>query len=647
MASAAELERLRRALAALEAEGVPRTPDSPTWRWGGLPRASFLFEGHRRRWDDPPAVQSVAELRAHHAAVAALDPEASYVASAAIPGAEVVIEYRSGVLSRAVLRGDGLRGEDITDNVRTIPSVPLRLRSPGTITESRITKLTRQALGPSTLAPVPPFPEELYVRALVSLRLTDFVALDRRRVDAGDPPYVSVKGAVHGCVRRLDPRLTASTPLKAFALGLDQPGPDLDTEWKALSALKSWGFAVSPIVWKTKGLQEVLDFVAALQQAAPQFEYPLDGGVLAVNHPGLAARLSSNGLPSMVRLAFPPPGRPATVSKLYWAVGRAGSLLPVAQLVKPLDSELPVPERAPVPADLRGLLVPLRVGSMVRVRPGAAAPISVLEAGPGEPPVVERCPACGNALESVADEPFRWCSNVLCPGRIRARLLHLVGPRGLRLNSVSLKLLERLIAELGVADLADIIGLDPARLDRLAPGQGAVFAAELREAQVMPLWKVLYLAGIPHVGEHAARIVAHHVCNVARLRALTPHEALRIPNLWPDASAGLARWVAQGGLRLVDRLEGAGVKLVSGPETFPAPFLGRVLVVAGELELGHAQATDEIERRGGLVQARVGRLTDLLVVGERAEREFDAAAMYNVPVIGEAQFRLLLEDTRY
>lgn len=640
------LERLRDELAHLEAEGVDRPIDSPSRRRPPPARAAFTTARHDRPWHPLPVVQSVAELKAFHARVLAVEGgDATYVASATMPGVEVVLTYEHGLLTRATLRGDGHEGEDVTDNIRTIGSVPLELRPPGTTTESRATKLIKQALGPATLSPVPPFPEALHIHAVVAMRANDLTALDRRRVDAGDPPYILPRGAVLGAVRRLDPTVTASRPLKVFALGVDEPSSGIDTAWQLLGALKSWGFSVLPVTWRCKGLQEVLDFVAALQQIAPKFEFPLEAAVLRINKLGFGVRAAEQEIPRAVRLVFPTPGRTALAAKVYHAVGRSGSLLPVVQIQRAPEHKLPVPERAPIPAEAGDRILGITPGARLRVRPGSVAPIVNLESEdePETPP--SKCPACGHALDHPIDVPFLECTNAECAGRIRARLLHLIGPRGLRLNSVSLRLVERLQAELGVKDAADMFALEPARLDHIAPGEGARFEDELARARKMPLWRLLYLFAIPHISEHGARLVANAVFDVERLKALAPEDAREIRGLEPEAASAFARWLGTSAKSDLARIVEAGVEIVDGRRDFPAPFLGQNVVVAGELALGAVHVTDEIERRGGVVQASVGRQTDILVAGTNAARDFDQAAMYGVPVIEEAQLAAILTDT--
>lgn len=636
-----QLRGLMAALSALEAEGGGPALDSPSLRRSGQPRAAFTLRTHDGPWPEPSAVASVAELKAFHAQVMAADgPDTTFVATATMPGVEVELTYEEGVLKRAVLKGDGLQGDDVTDNVRTVPSVPLRLRPPGTLTESRVTKPTGQSFGPTTTRPVPPFPSRLQVRMIFVQRNVDLTALDRRRVDAGDPPYVLPRGAVMGSLRRLDPRITASRRLAGFALGCPVPPAGIDSQWLLLGALKSWGFAIQPITWRCQGLQEVLDFVASLQQLAPTYDYPLEGGLLRANRFRTTARQVE------ARLSFPPPGRPAVVERVYYAVGRGGSVLPVALVGKTPEHDLPIPERAPVPAHDGSQVLPVKKGVRIRVRPGPVAPVMVLDDEFAEPRQrITDCPACGEVLDLATDEPFGRCVNMSCPGRARARMLHLVGPRGLRLSALNVKAVDRLIGEHGAVDVPGFFALDATQLERIAPGLGAQITQALGAHRRMPLWRFLYLSAIPHVSEHEARTLVRHVQSAERLERLTASEAHRIDGLTPEAARGLTGWLAGEGHNAFPRARQAGLTLLGDDEAFSAPFFDKTVVVAGELELGTVQLADEIERRGGIIQARVGRDTDLVIVGKSAQKTFDTAVMYGVPVLEEGAVNRVLRET--
>jgi DNA ligase (NAD+) len=449
-------------------------------------------------------------------------------------------------------------------------------------------------------------------------------------------------------VRRLDSRVTASRRLVFFASGCDRLPPPIEAEWQLLGALKSWGFAVMPVTWRCAGINEVLDFISALHQIAPAFEFPLEGGTLRVNKLSFQsrARFSQEGAMDAVALAFPMPGRLAVVSNVYFAVGRAGAVLPVALMEKAPGQDLPVPERAPIPAESVDAMLPLRKGSSIRVRPGSVAPVISVDRWDGGHLSIEACPICSGLLRRAPDEPFAHCENLACRGRARARLLHLIGPRGLRLESINVKTIDKLLIDPGLLDAADLMTLAPDAVERAAPGRGEIFRSEIERARRVPLWRLLYLLAIPHVSEHSARAIAHHVFDVPHLEKLSEEECLAIPNVSLEALIGLARWLSSEGPRMLRRLKQGGVEVLDGAQSFPAPFFNRLVCVAGDLEvLGNVHAMDEIERRGGILVHRVSRATDYLVVGKNAQKATESAKQYGIPVIEEPAIASILRST--
>lgn len=621
-------------LLALERRAGWIPEDSPTQRL--LPAAPV---GARRRhasaWVDDHALHGVNELRAHHQEWAERsEGEISYVATGTVRGMEVALRYEQGRLVSATTRGDGEHGLDVTERIRALPTVPLRLFPAGSKTESRATKPSTQGLGPSTLTPTPPFPAVMTVRATVTLRVPDLVALDRRRIDAGEPPFVHADGAVEARLlgAGLDP-----TDLRVYASEvLELEG--IDSRWQMIGALKSWGFAVIPLTWRCRGFQEVIDFVNALQQVAGSFELPLEGGRLAVN------RLvpTEGAPPAVARLVFPPGGRPARVVKVYEAVGRTGAVLPVAQLAKEPEERQSVPDRAPLPVVAGGLLA-VEPGDSVRVRPGGVAPVIGTLDGRGRPrPEGKACPHCAeDAASSAAGLPFVVCRAERCPGRERALLLHLVGPRGLQLPMVGPRLVDLLLSEHGALDLPALLGLSAEAIERHAPGQGDTFARQIARHRALPLWKAVQLAAVPGVGEHAARAVAHQAFTVGRFVELQPPELEAMEGLGRGGREGLAEWIPTRAREFFDRLSAVGATFVDGTRSFPAPLLGKRVVVDGRFEVGGAHVVDEVERRGGRVQPRVGRTTDLAVLGARSDKTRNAAAMYGVPVLDEVAWARL------
>lgn len=634
---------MRAELAAIESDLAEPLPlDSATHRLGALPVEAFATVAHEEPWAPPPALRSPSELRRYHESVVAKEGQGTaYVGGARLSGIEVALTYEGGLLVQAVTRGKDGVGEDLTANLRTIGSVPLILRPPGSITESRVTRLTKQALGPSTTTPVPPFPQRLTIRGIVTARLSDLAALDRRRIDAGDPPYVEPAAAIEASLRRLDARVTASRALRFFAHGVARPPEGLESGWQLLGSLKSWGFRVLPLAWRCVGFEEVLDFVSALQQAKPGFEFPLDGGVLTLNR----IAIDAEGPPRQVLLSFASLGKKTKVASVYRSVGRSGGISTVAVLERPKD-DAQLPEGAPVPAVVGAKVLSLDAGSPVRVLLGAVAPHLVPDA-PGEPKPQSPsplCPSCQAALTFAIDEPFARCDNPACKGRARARVHHLVGPRGLGL-SINPRTAESLLGTSRMP-LADLFALDPSAVERAAPGTGEAFRAERDRHRKLPLWRVIHLASVPHVSERAARLVASYFEEPDPLIEVGTARVAHVPGIPPEAIEPLASWIEGEGRILIRRLAELDVHIEGEALSFAAPFRQKALVLAGKFErFTPEQAAEEIERRGGAVQSNVSRNTDFVVLGQGASEAAALAEAYNVLTLDEAALSAVLRQT--
>lgn len=622
--SRAELEGLRRELASRVGPHPP--PDCPSVR--GRPGPAGRSGAHGRPWERPGVVRGQVELERFLAPHGA---EVSTVGAARLAGVDLALHYEQGVLRSALLREDGRSGLEVLGAVRALASVPLRLRPPGSTTESRVTKPSLHGLGPSTTTPTPPFPERLEVRGRVAIRNQDFALEDRARIDASDAPFVTPEGMIDASLRDPDARVGAARGLRFFAESV-LGAPALETRWQTLGALKSWGFGVHPLVWRCRGLREVLDFVDALQRVVGSAEYTVVGGTLTLN----AERAEG---PRAVELGFPPLGRQAQVSRVYFAVGRSGSLLPVATL-ESLESEAPLPERAPVPAVEGGLLA-LADGLRVRVRAGPVAPVltpaqvAVLAEGPSS------CPRCQQEVAQRPGEVAGRCVNVSCPGRSRALLAHLLGPRGLGLER-GVELVEGLVTRFGALDLPALLGLGAEAFDAVRAGTSTAFRERVEALSAgMPLWQALHLAGIPGVGERAARVAAQRLHSVRRVPAGGPDPDL-LADIAPAAGVSLARWWAESGEVYFGALHRAGVEILDARQTFPAPFSGLEVVVEGSFARGLAQVLDRVERLGGRPRSRINRTTDLALVGDDADRCRNAAAVYGVPVVDRVVAERLL-----
>lgn len=637
--SQSRLRSLVEALKRLEATGSARLDDALTRRAPEAARTAFQSRPLPGTWARAVAIASERGLREHYDTPAAGDAwTRGLVGSAWLVGAELVLHYRDGLLESAVLPDaeGGPEGLDLIANARTLGSIPLWLRPSGSTTESRITRIARQALGPSTLTPVPPAPESLVVRGVVTMRVTDLHAADRRRVDAGLPPYLEPVAAITASLADLDPELTSARPLSFFADDVSWTTEGLETHWQLLGALKAWGFAVGALHFRASSLQEVLEFVRALKAERPSFDYPIEGGLLTVN---ARAALAGGEPPARVRLEFQTRGHEAHVRRVYHAVGRSGVVFPISILERTGAAS----ETVPVPACHGAWPRVLMEDQAVSVIAGSIAPKIVVtqETRLASPPAV--CPACGTALVPAGDRCFLRCPDPSCPGRRRARLIHLAGPRGLALTSFDVPLIDKLLLSGGPDDLLGLLSLDPARVEALIAGRGARFAEEVERIRALPLWRVIYLASLEEVGERVSRLAASMAGSVTGLWAL---EGLpfRPDLIEPRPWAALLTWLREDAPAILRGLDARGLLVQGEDEVFAAPFAGkRVLVLGLPSSFGPGQLVDALERRGAIIDARPRRDTDFVIRGEGASEELFAMALhYGAPEIDEATLRTFL-----
>jgi len=401
------------------------------------------------------------------------------------------------------------------------------------------------------------------------------------------------------------------------------------------------------LMWRCEGLPEILDFVSALQSEKRHFEYPLEGGGLHVDRLfGLKAdpEVSRNA-----RLVFHETGPEAQVKSIYFAIGRTGAVLPVALLEKSDDPELEIPDGAPIPACNGNSILDIQKESTVRVVSENGAPplLRLMEkdaARAGSGP--DNCPSCQSELRGAIDEPFFYCENQKCPGRIRSRILHLIGPNGLNLESISVRTAELLFSDKR-CHLSALLSLSEEEIEIVSPGTGQKFVKEISRWKKIPLWKALYLSDIEHLSERDARSLAAFIGKLEGLEKLfdvrRPLEHLC--GITPESYDGISKWLERDGLAELRSLEKIGVEVLDDDQQYSAIFRGRRIVVAGEFtHLNIDQIIIDVERYGARVDFRVGRMTDILIAGHKVKTEIESAHYYGTTVINEALLLSILRE---
>jgi DNA ligase (NAD+) len=626
--SDAEYDRLFRELADLEtAHPSLQTPDSPTQRVGGAPLDSFTKVRHRSQMLSLGNAFSPAEVEAFFArAERGAGQVDAYVCELKIDGLAISLTYRDGALVRAATRGNGLEGEDVTANVRTIRSVPMRLHDP-------------QAL-----------PDEFEVRGEVYLPKARFAAFNAQLEEAGKPTYVNPRNAAAGAVRQLDPTVTSRRGLSTFMYQLEPPR-GASSQAEVLDLLERAGFRVNPHRHVAGSVDEVLAFIEHWSEKRHDLDYETDGVVIKVSSLAQQAELGkvSRSPRWAIAYKFPPEEVETEVLDIAVQVGRTGAVTPVAHL-RPVFVAGSTVRRCTLHNEDEVARKDVRIGDTVLLhKAGDVIPEIVrplLEKRPkGAQPWVmpDRCPACDSELVREPGEVVRRCVNPLCPAQRRERLRHFASRGGLNVEGLGEAVIDQLVDAGYVADPADLFGVSVVQLltlDGFAQRSAEKLQAAIAARRTVPLPRYLYALGIPHVGESTAALLAPHFGTVEALAVATAEQLTAVPGIGPIVAEQVARWfAADEGAELLRRLRAAGlepepVAVVSG-----GPWEGQSWVLTGTLEsMTRAEAEARIRAIGGTPASSVSRKTHAVIAGAAPGTKLARAQELGVRVVDEPTF---------
>lgn len=654
--SDAEFDELVKTLQALEAAHPDLiTPDSPTQRVGGRPVDGFATVEHVEPMLSLDNSYSIDELRAFDdrvrrglGAEGALD----YMAELKIDGLSIALTYVDGRLERGVTRGDGVRGEDVTSNVRTIRAVPLRL---------------------GTGAPA----GRIEVRGEIFLPRAAFERINREREDQDEPLFANPRNAAAGTMRNLDPRLVATRGLSAFVyqlveIGLSDGRRTWTTQREVLDGLRAWGLPVEPHARRCHGIDEVITFCGEWADGRQALGFDTDGVVVKLDDLAARERLGATSKFPRWAIAFKFPALQATtrLRRIDLQVGRTGAVTPVAVL-EPVALAGSTVALATLHNDQEIARKDIRVGDVVLVEKGGDVIPKIVKpmagqrsTGPDAPrPFVmpERCPSCGSRLHRPEDEVVWRCENTSCPARLRRSLQHFASRRAMNIEGLGEAIVDVLIDEGLVHDFADLYALSgealaelvvaprEARSERARPRKlgkvGTNLAAEIDASRRNALWRLVHGLGIRHVGERGAQALAAHFGEMARLMDASLDELVEVTDVGPVVAASVRSFFEEPENRhLVERLRQAGVNMGQPLEppvarNEPGPLAGQTFVLTGTLDsMTRDEAQAAIVARGGKVASSVSRKTSFVVAGRDAGSKLEKAQSLGVPVLDEAEF---------
>ena len=615
------------------------TPDSPTQRVGEKPSDEFPAFVHRVPMLSLDNTYSADELREFEERIFRVvgKREIAYTAELKIDGLSMSLHYESGRLARAVTRGDGVRGDDVTPNARAIRAIPLVLQGKGA-------------------------PAELEVRGEVYLPRTRFDAINREREEAEEEPFANPRNAAAGTMKSLDARVVAKRGLDVFLYAIAHvKGASPRSQWEALELLRSWGLRTNPAARRCASLAEVLAFVEEWGEKRAGLEYEIDGVVVKVDDFALQQELGFTSKFPRWAIAYKYPALQAAtvVEAIEVQVGRTGKLTPVAHLA-PVALAGATVSRATLHNEEEIARKDVRVGDTVLIeRGGEVIPkvVRVVEekrprgARPWAPP--ERCPVCGTAAVKPEGEVDRRCPNASCPAQIEERLKHFSRREAMDIEGLGDVVVHELAERGLVKDFADLYAL---RFEDLAPifapkakkgdslGARNLLAA-LDASRSRELRRLLFGLGIRFVGERAALLLARHFRSLDALAAATVEAIDDIYEIGPAVAESVHAWFRDpANLRLVERLKAAGLRVEEGEaHAGSQAFQGMQFVLTGTLgSMTRDEAKAAIEGRGGRVTSSVSKKTSVVVAGEEAGSKLDKAKELGVRTIDEAAFRALL-----
>jgi len=646
--SDAEYDRLMRRLEELEAKYPALvTPDSPTQRVGAAPQTEFGVFEHRVPMLSLANAFNEEELRAFDErskrfAGMRQDEDIEYVCELKFDGLAVSLTYVNGIYTAGATRGDGYRGENVTENLRTIKSIPMNLHH---------TK--REA---PEVKPIPSFVE---VRGEVILTHTEFQRINEERELTGEPTFANPRNAAAGSVRQLDPRVTAKRNLTMFCYGVGAyEGVDFETHYEILIALGDWGFKVNPNVKVCRNIDEVVEYIREWETKKEELEYDIDGVVVKVNSLALQSRLGYVARSPRWAIAYKYPAHQATtkVINIRVQVGRTGALTPVADL-EPVEVGGVTVSRATLHNEDEIRRKDVRIGDTVVVqRAGEVIPeiVEVVKekrtGSEVEFRMPDHCPVCGAKVERPEGEAVARCVGIACPAQLRERIIHFASRAAMDIEHVGPALVDQLIEKGLVHDPADLYYLkkdDLAKLERMAEKSASNVINAIEASKGRPLSRLINALGIRHVGERTAEVLADRFGSIDALANATEEELAAIPGIGPVVAASIARFFSEPeNLEVLQKLKEAGVAPQAEARREAAAFAGKTVVFTGGLEsMTREQAEALVRKLGANPSSSVSKNTDLVVAGEKAGSKLEKARQLGVKVISEAEFVDLLKES--
>jgi DNA ligase (NAD+) len=635
----ADYDALFRELVELE-EKHPElvTPDSPTQRVGGAPLEKFSQVSHRIPMLSLENALSESEMADFDERVKRFlglpaGEDINYVCEPKMDGLAVELVYEKGDFTVGSTRGDGFVGEDVTQNLKTVKTIPLRL----SISEP---------------------PDRLEVRGEVYLALKAFQKLNEEREEAGEPPFANPRNAAAGSLRQLDSRITAKRPLSIFCYAPGEvEGYDFHSQNEFISTIPDWGLPVNPLARKVRGIREVMQFYQEMSEQRDSLPYEIDGVVVKVDSFTLQMELGEKTRSPRWAIAykFPPRQAVTVVEDIVPQVGRTGVVTPVARL-RPVEVSGVLVSRATLHNWEEMEKKDIRIGDTVVVeRAGDVIPAVVRvitekrTGGEKTLPIPAQCPECGSEVVKIPGEVAVRCMGLSCPAQIRESLIHFASRNAMDIDGLGDKYIEQLLRLGLVKNVADLYGLDKddfMKFDRMGDKLAENLLNATARSKNRELSRFIYALGIRHVGEHTARLLATSFGSLENLEKATEDELLSIREIGPQVAESIITFFRNPeNIAVVRRMLELGVRPAREEKKIGGRLAGKTFVFTGALtRFTRDEAKKMVENEGGHAAGSVSKKTDFVVAGAEAGSKLAKARELGVKTLSEEEFLHLMEE---
>ncbi|HYA13283.1 MAG TPA: NAD-dependent DNA ligase LigA [Syntrophales bacterium] len=633
-----EYDRLMKELVDLEAQ-FPEIDisDSPTQRVGAVPLEKFSTISHLTpmlslanafsELDIQDFGERIKRFLGTHENIA-------FVAEPKLDGTAVNLIYENGAFTVGATRGDGTVGEDITQNLKTIRTIPLQMKK----------------------SKVLPILERIEIRGEVYIEIDAFKKLNNRRLKEGEPPFANPRNAAAGSLRQLDSKITSKRPLDIFCYGIGLvTGHTFNRHWDVLQALSRWGFRVNPYIKQAKDIHECIEYYHHISELRKELPYEIDGVVIKADDLNIQERLGfvSRSPRWAVACKFAATQETTVIEDILVHVGRTGVLTPVA-IMKPVKVGGVTVSRATLHNQDEIDKKDIRIGDTVIVqRAGDVIPevVKVIESkrtGKEKKFVMPAsCPECGSKVVRLEGEVAYRCIGMACPSQIKEHITHFASRGGMDIEGLGDKMVSQLVDTSLIKDPADLYFLTKDKLltlERMADKSANNLLAAITRSKSPLLEKFLYALGIRHVGEHMARVLAKSFMTLDRLMESTEDDLLAIKDIGPEVAGSISRFFSeQSNIKVIEKFKRAGIKPVEKARHKDAPLAGKSIVFTGTLsKLTRSEAKVIVESLGASTTESVTKTTDYVVAGESPGSKLEKARTSGIKIINEEEFLKLI-----